>query len=149
MSVPAMFRPMDATLITILALVAIAFLAGAIGWFAGSRPVADWRARHAERDGEARELEAKLGRIVPELATMSERAARADALAAELDAARGEREGLRAELAALREKAANFEEQKRLLVEARAASARRAAALADIAWSRAIARYNHSLGILP
>lgn len=37
----------------------------------------------------------------------------------------------------------------RLLVEARAASARRAAALADIAWSRAIARYNHSLGILP
>ena len=114
-----MFRPMDPTLITILALVAVALLAGAIGWFTGSRPVADWRARHAERDGEARELEAKLGRMVPELATMSERAARADALAAELDAARGEREGLRAELAALREKAANFDEQKRLLVEAR------------------------------
>ena len=37
----------------------------------------------------------------------------------------------------------------RLLVEARAASARRAAALAEIAWSRAVARYNHSLGILP
>jgi outer membrane protein, heavy metal efflux system len=37
----------------------------------------------------------------------------------------------------------------RLLVEARAASARRAAALSDIAYQRAIARYNHSLGILP
>ncbi|MBU0603553.1 MAG: TolC family protein [Gammaproteobacteria bacterium] len=37
----------------------------------------------------------------------------------------------------------------RLLVEARAASARRAAALAGIAFERAIARYNHSLGILP
>lgn len=37
----------------------------------------------------------------------------------------------------------------RLLVEARAANARRAAATADIAWARAIARYNQSLGILP
>lgn len=37
----------------------------------------------------------------------------------------------------------------RLLVEARAASARRAAALADIAWARAVARYNQSMGILP
>lgn len=37
----------------------------------------------------------------------------------------------------------------RLLVEARAANARRAAALADIAYERAVARYNNSLGILP
>jgi outer membrane protein TolC len=37
----------------------------------------------------------------------------------------------------------------RLLVEARAAGARRASALADIAYSRAVARYNNSLGILP
>ncbi|OYW33253.1 MAG: hypothetical protein B7Z51_01745, partial [Methyloversatilis sp. 12-65-5] len=37
----------------------------------------------------------------------------------------------------------------RLLVEARAANARRAAALADIAYARAVARYNNSLGILP
>ncbi|WP_018413309.1 TolC family protein [Methyloversatilis thermotolerans] len=37
----------------------------------------------------------------------------------------------------------------RLLVEARAAYARRAAALADLARARAIARYNQSLGILP
>ncbi len=37
----------------------------------------------------------------------------------------------------------------RLLVEARAANARRAAALADIAHARAVARYNNSLGILP
>jgi cobalt-zinc-cadmium efflux system outer membrane protein len=37
----------------------------------------------------------------------------------------------------------------RLLTEARAASARRMAALADIAYGRAVARYNNSLGILP
>lgn len=37
----------------------------------------------------------------------------------------------------------------RLLVETRAANARRAAALADVAYERAVARYNNSLGILP
>lgn len=91
----------------------------AIGWFLGSRPIAEWRARYGERESECKTLTDKLSAMVPELATMSERAARADALAEQLDAAREEREGLRAELATLREKTANFEEQKRLLVEAR------------------------------
>jgi DNA recombination protein RmuC len=50
--------------------------------------------------------------MVPELATMSERAARADALGASLDAAREELSGLKAQ-------AAGFAEQKRLLEESR------------------------------
>jgi DNA recombination protein RmuC len=98
----------------------IALLIGlALGVFFGSRPAADWKARHAERDDEAKRLADQVSRMAPELATMSERAERADTLAGQLDEARMEREALRAELAALKEKAANFEEQKRLLMEAR------------------------------
>ena len=91
----------------------------ALGWFLGSRPVAEWRARHAERDGEARDVGERLARMVPELATMSERAARGDALAADLDAARGEREALREDVARLKADAANFADRERLLIEAR------------------------------
>ena len=91
----------------------------ALGWVLGSRPVAEWRTRHAERDGEAREVGERLARLVPELATMSERAARADALAADLDGTRADREALRAEIAGLRADAANFADRERLLIEAR------------------------------
>jgi DNA recombination protein RmuC len=96
-----------------LALLAGLLVGGVAGWFFGSRPVADWKARHAERDGEAKAVEEKLSRMVPELATMSERAARADGLATALDKAREE-------LAALKAERAGFEEQKRLLEESRA-----------------------------
>jgi DNA recombination protein RmuC len=95
----------------ILIFVALAFGA-ALGWFFGSRPVADWRGRHGERESECKALNEKLSRMVPELATMSERAARADALAASLDAVREELSGLKAQ-------AAGFAEQKRLLEESR------------------------------
>jgi DNA recombination protein RmuC len=101
---------MDTTAI-ILIFVALAFGA-ALGWFFGSRPVADWRGRHGERESECKALNQKLSRMVPELATMSERAARADALAAALDAVREELSGLKAQ-------AAGFAEQKRLLEESR------------------------------
>ncbi|MFA6218411.1 MAG: DNA recombination protein RmuC [Erythrobacter sp.] len=84
----------------------------ALGWFVGSRPVAEWKARHAEAEGEAKAAQDRLARMVPELATMSERAARADALAAQLDTAREENAAFRAERA-------GFEEQKRLLEESR------------------------------
>lgn len=84
----------------------------AIGWLLGSRPVADWRSRHGERESECKALNEKLSRMVPELATMSERAARADALATTLDAVREELSGLKAQ-------AAGFAEQKRLLEESR------------------------------
>ncbi len=101
---------MDITAIVLV--VAAMLVAGAIGWFFGSRPVSDWRTRHGERESECRDLNEKLSRIVPELATMSERAARADSLAISLDAVREERSGLKAQ-------AAGFEEQKRLLEESR------------------------------
>lgn len=84
----------------------------AIGWFFGSRPAAEWRDRHGERESECKSLTEKLSAMVPELATMSERAARADGLAADLDKARAENARFAAERA-------GFEEQKRLLEESR------------------------------
>ncbi|MBX7496568.1 DNA recombination protein RmuC [Qipengyuania sp. 6B39] len=99
---------------TVLIVAALALLIGAaLGWFAGSRPVADWKARHAERDAEAKDLAEKVSRMAPELATMADRAARADELADKLDTARDE-------LTALKAERAGFEEQKRLLEESRA-----------------------------
>ena len=95
----------------------IAFLALvgglALGWFLGSRPVAEWRARHGEREAEVKEHAERLARMAPELATMCERAARADGLAEQLDRARAENARFAAERA-------GFEEQKRLLEESRA-----------------------------
>lgn len=91
----------------------VALIAGlAIGWFVGGRPVAEWRARHSEREAEVKEHAERLSRMAPELATMSERAARADALAEQLDAARAANARFAAERA-------GFEEQKRLLEESR------------------------------
>jgi len=101
----------------------------AAGWFFASRPVTELRQRWTARDGEARDLDEKFRCAITELAAMSERATRADALAAQLDQARRDHtaqvDGLRAEqarlgaeLAELKANAANFEEQKRLLLEA-------------------------------
>jgi DNA recombination protein RmuC len=123
----------------ILVVAALALGLG-LGWFFGSRPVADWRARHAARDGEARELDEKFRQAITELAAASDRARRADELAATLDRTREDNaaylDRLRAEhgaaleplrlevrrlgeeLATLREKSANFDEQKRLLIAA-------------------------------
>ncbi len=103
---------MDPTFLAIVLLVLGLIVGAAIGWFVGSRPVAEWKSRHAERDAEAKDLSEKLSRMAPELATMSDRASRADALAEKLDAAREENTGLKA-------RAAGFEEQKRLLEESR------------------------------
>lgn len=107
-----------------------ALVAGiALGWFLGGRPVAEWRTRFEARDDEARALDEKFRAAITDLAAMSERAARADALAAQLDEARSAHalqvDGLRAdqarlgaELAELKANAANFDEQKRLLIGA-------------------------------
>lgn len=105
---------METALFAIVALV----IGLGLGWFFGSRPVAEWRQRFLSRDGEARELDEKFRRAITELAGASERANRADALGAELADLRGDREALRAELATLKANAANFEEQKRLLLDA-------------------------------
>ncbi|MBX7492430.1 DNA recombination protein RmuC [Qipengyuania sp. 1NDW9] len=103
---------MDPMLFILMALLGGLVVGGFAGWFFGSRPAADWKARHAERDAEAKDLSEKLSRMAPELATMSERADRADELARKLDEER-EAHG------ALKAKAAGFEEQKRLLEESR------------------------------
>ena len=110
---------MDAGSLPIVLVILGLLLGLGFGWFFGSRPVSEWRSRHAERDSEARDLSEKLARIVPELATMSERAGRADTLASDLDKARADREALRAEVAGLRADASNFADRERLLIEAR------------------------------
>jgi DNA recombination protein RmuC len=110
---------MDQSLVLVLALFGGLSLGGLAGWFFGSRPVAEWKTRAAALEDEVRDARDKLARMTPELATMSERAARADGLAEQLDRGREENAALRSELATLKANAANFEEQKRLLVEAR------------------------------
>lgn len=86
--------------LVILALVVLAFglaVGIGLGWFFGSRPVAEWRARHEQRDGEARELDEKFRRAIAELGDS------------------------RIELATLKANEANFEKQQRLLLEAQEA----------------------------
>lgn len=100
------------TVVSILIAFAALLLGALFGWFFGTRPIADWKTRHAERDAEAKDLLDRLSRMAPELATMSDRAARADTLASLLDAAREELTGLKAQ-------AAGFAEQKRMLEESR------------------------------
>ncbi|TIX51783.1 DNA recombination protein RmuC [Alteraurantiacibacter aquimixticola] len=104
---------MDPILVIAFVIVAL-LLGGALGWFLGGKPVAEAKARVAEREAEAAGLREQLARMTPELATMSERAARADNLAETLDRTREE-------LTTLKTQAAGFEEQKRLLVESREA----------------------------
>jgi DNA recombination protein RmuC len=95
-------------------LVFVALVVGlGLGWFFGSRPVAEWKSRHVEAETQAKEQAERVARMAPELATMAERAARADGLAEQLDKAREENAAFRAERA-------GFEEQKRLLEESRA-----------------------------
>ncbi|MEB3415566.1 DNA recombination protein RmuC [Alteriqipengyuania sp. WL0013] len=102
---------MEVTLL-IVALLSL-LIGGGIGWFAGSRPIAEWKERHGAAEARAADADERAKAMAPELATMSERAARADDLAARLDAARDELTGLKAQ-------AAGFAEQKRLLEESRA-----------------------------
>lgn len=100
-------------MILLIVALAIGLLVGGVAaWFFASRPAAELRERLVARDAEAKELDEKFRQSVTELATMSERAARADALAADLDKARAENADFRAERA-------GFAEQKRLLEESR------------------------------
>ena len=111
---------MESSLLPAIALIAGLALAAVLGWWIGTRPLADLRVRFDARDAEARDLDEKFRRAITELAGASERATRADGLSQELAQVRGDRESLRAELATLQANSAHFDEQKRLLVEARA-----------------------------
>ena len=100
-------------------LIFVALLAGlAAGWFFGARPATELRARLAEAETTAKDLDEKFKAAIRDLAGASERAERADALAAEVGELRASRETMAAQLATLRANAAHFEEQKRLLLEA-------------------------------
>ena len=89
-----------------------------LGWFFGNRPLAEWQARFAQRDVEAKEAEGKFREAIVNLAAETTKAARVDELARELTRVREDREAIRAELATLKANALHFEEQKRLLIEA-------------------------------
>ncbi len=108
---------MDPVFIVIL--VGIALVAGGLGYWLGSRPVGEWKERHATRDAEAREMDEKFRRAIVELEGASVRAERADALAGQLETVRGEREALSARLATLEADAANHDRQIALMKEAR------------------------------
>ena len=115
-------------------LIIVALLGGgAIGYFLGCRPVAEWRERHNERDTTAKELDEKFRKAIVELENATVRAQRADELAAKLEetaVARHDAEQRLARLeseAAAREKAADerfadrekhFERELQRLVEA-------------------------------
>jgi DNA recombination protein RmuC len=77
---------MDSTAV-ILILVALA--GGALlGWFLGSRPVADWKARHGEREEEFKRAVAELGDARIELATLKANAENFDKQIGQLNEAR-------------------------------------------------------------
>ena len=109
----------------------VALLIGlGVGWYLGGRPSAELKARLAESEREAKETDAKYLRAYAELEAAREKGVRVDALEAELKETRARHEtvleearrangALSSELATLKEKTANFDEQKRLLVEAR------------------------------
>ena len=77
---------MDSTAV-ILILVALA--GGALlGWFLGSRPAADWKARHGEREEEFKRAVAELGDARIELATLKANAENFDKQIRQLNEAR-------------------------------------------------------------
>lgn len=85
-----------------LVVIALALLAGlALGWFFGSRPVAEWRARHSDREAEARALDEKFRQAIVELENATVRAGRADELAEKLETVRSDRETIARTLASL------------------------------------------------
>lgn len=146
---------MDSAVVAIVAL-----LVGlGLGWFLGQRPLADWKARLAERDKAVAEreqafaaLDGNFRRAITDLATASERASRADALAGQVEQARALLLDAQGEVATLRANATHFEEQKRLLLEAQdalrqqfeASGARVLAQAQEAFLNRAEARFTES-----
>ena len=103
-----------------LVVISCLLIGGFLGWFFGSRPVTEWRNRFEARDAETRELDDRFRQAIVDLASASERASRTDALDQELSSIRDGHDAVRNELATLKANAANFEEQQRLLLEAKA-----------------------------
>lgn len=69
---------MDSQFALIIILLLGLAVGAALGWFFGSRPVADLRERLSARDAEVKELDEKFRRAITELATLSANAANFD-----------------------------------------------------------------------
>ncbi|MEE4153157.1 MAG: DNA recombination protein RmuC [Erythrobacter sp.] len=114
----------EAFLIVVAACIALVAGLG-LGWFAGSRPVADLRARLGVAETEGRDLERQLGDAREGLAGASVKAERAGDLERELAEERTKRLAVSERLAqvesAREEQAKAFEQQKTALVQAREA----------------------------
>ena len=109
---------MDSPFVIAVIVVFALALGALLGWLLASRPVEDLRARLAQAEGAARDLDDKFKAAIRDLAAASERAERVDAMQDELAVVRQSRDTLAGELATLRANAAHFEEQKRLLLAA-------------------------------
>lgn len=96
---------MESAQLIVMLVVLVAGLA--IGWFLGSRPVAEWRSRHDARDADAKAHEGTVKAMTVDLAAMSERVKAMDALAAELAEVRRHRDELAPALATARQQAAD------------------------------------------
>lgn len=99
-------------MLSIIVVVAALLIGTALGWFFGSRPVADWRARFEELDVQFKRAIKELGDARIDLSAAKERAERVDSLTSQLDKMRDQNATYRAERA-------GFDEQKRLLEESR------------------------------
>jgi len=93
----------------------------ALGWFLGSRPLADARQQREEAEAETKALDEKFRAAIRDLAAASERATRTDELAQKVDALRTEREAMHAELVTFKANAANHDKQMAQLLEAKEA----------------------------
>ena len=109
---------MESAQLIVMFVVLVAGLA--IGWFLGSRPVAEWRARHDSRDADARAHEGTVKAMTVDLAAMSERVKAMDALAAELAEMRRHRDELAPALATARQQAADAQLVRAELAQVRA-----------------------------
>jgi len=108
--------------VTALALVfvIVALVIGAgLGWFFGTRPLAEAQGRVAQRESEARAAEDRVKAMAVDLATMAERARQVDLMAAERDGLRADRDSLAAGLAAAMERASEADGLRDALHEAR------------------------------
>lgn len=103
-----------------LVFVIVALVIGAgLGWFFGTRPLAEAQGRVAQRESEARAAEDRVKAMAVDLATMAERARQVDLMAAERDGLRADRDSLAAGLAAAMERASEADGLRDALHEAR------------------------------
>ena len=97
----SIYVPEMEMLATFVALGALV-IGAVVGWYFGSRPVAEWKARHGERDAEARELDEKFRKAIVELENATVRAARTEDLERRLAALGDENRDASVALAKLR-----------------------------------------------